>query len=260
MNKDLVTVVITSYNKKKFIKRSIQSALNQTYKTKEVIVFDDKSSDGSTNIIKNIKNIKFFINKKKINKSNPLNQLSAILKCIKKSRGKYIFLLDGDDYFKKKKIEHFLRYFSENHNINVIQDKPFITEEKKILHLKKKNHFFSIWPSIYPTSTIAIRKHFFIEFINFIERNKYPNLEIDSRLVMYANLKNKLKVLNKSYTFYNTDPKGISSKYKKFSKLWWKKRNEAFDYLQYLYRKLGKKFYKGFDYFITKFIMLFVGR
>ena len=31
---------------------------------------------------------------------------------------------------------------------------------------------------------------------------------------MYANLKNKLKVLNKSYTFYNTDPKGISSKYK----------------------------------------------
>ena len=65
MNKDLVTVIITSYNKKKFIKRSIQSALNQTYKTKEVIVFDDKSSDGSTNIIKNIKNIKFFINKKK---------------------------------------------------------------------------------------------------------------------------------------------------------------------------------------------------
>ena len=30
----------------------------------------------------------------------------------------------------KKKIEHFLRYFNENHNINVIQDKPFITEEK----------------------------------------------------------------------------------------------------------------------------------
>ena len=32
---------------------------------------------------------------------------------------------------KKKKIEHFLRYFNENHNINVIQDKPLITEEKK---------------------------------------------------------------------------------------------------------------------------------
>ena len=65
MNRDLVTVIITSYNKKKFIKKSIQSALNQTYKTKEVIVFDDESNDGSTNIIKNIKNIKFFINKKK---------------------------------------------------------------------------------------------------------------------------------------------------------------------------------------------------
>ena len=41
MNEDLVTIIITSYNKKKFIKRSIYSALNQTYKTKEVIVFDD---------------------------------------------------------------------------------------------------------------------------------------------------------------------------------------------------------------------------
>ena len=260
MNKDLVTIIITSYNKKNFIKRSIHSALNQTYKTKEVIVLDDASSDGSISIIKNIKNIKFLINKKRQTKSNPLNQLSAVLKCIKKSRGKYIFFLDGDDYFKKNKIENFLKYFNENDQINVIQDKPFITKEKKILHLKKKKHFFSIWPSIYPTSTIAIRKHFFLEFVNFIEYSKYPNLEIDSRLVMYANLKNKLKVLDKSYTFYNTDPKGISSKYKKFNKNWWKKRDEAFDYLQYVYRKLGKKFYIGFDYLVTKFIMLFLSR
>ena len=137
-----------------------------------------------------------------------------------------------------------------------MQDRPFLIKKKKILSFKNKNHYFSIWPSIYPTSTIAIRKNFFLEFLNFIEHNKYPNLEIDARLIMYANLKKKLKVLNKSYTCYNFDPKGISSKYKKFSKNWWKKRDEAFNYLKYLHYKLDKKFYKGFDYFITKFIML----
>ena len=107
MKNHLITIIITSYNKIKFIKKSIKSALNQTYKKKEVIVYDDGSSDGSEILIKNIRNIKFFTNRNKKNKSNPLNQINAVLKCIKKTRGKYIFLLDGDDYFKKKKLSIF---------------------------------------------------------------------------------------------------------------------------------------------------------
>ena len=257
MSNDLVSIIITSYNKKKFIKKSIKSALNQTYKKKEVIVFDDGSNDGSIKIIKRIKNIKLIINKKKRFQKNPLNQLNAIIECTKKSKGKYIFLLDGDDYFKKKKIFNFLKYFRINKNISVLQDKPSLMKEKKILHLRKKKTLFSIWPSIYPTSTIAIKRDFFLEFMKFIQLRKYPNLEIDSRLVMYANLKKKLKILDKSHSIYNHDPKGISSQYNKFSRNWWKKRDEAFNYLQYLHQKLGKKFYKGFDYLITKLFVLF---
>lgn len=257
MSNDLVSIIVTSYNKKKFIKTSIKSALNQTYKKKEVIVFDDGSNDGSLKIIKNIKNIKLIINKKNRTQTGPLNQLNAIIKCAKKSKGKYIFLLDGDDFFKKKKIFSFLKHFKSNKNLSVIQDKPSLISGKKILHLKKKKTLFSIWPSIYPTSTIAIKRNFFLEFMKFIQPRKYPNLEIDSRLVMYANLKKKLKILDESYSFYNYDPKGISSQYKKFSRNWWKKRDEAFDYLQYLHLASGKKFYKGFDYLFTKLLILF---
>ncbi len=190
--------------------------------------------------------------------SNPLNQLNAIIWCLKKSKGKYIFLLDGDDYFKKNKIETMIKYFEKYKNINVIQDKPYLVNEKKILKLKEKKFFFSIWPSIYPTSCIAIRKRFFIEFVNFIEKDKFPNLEIDSRLVMYVNLKKKLKILSSSYTFYNSDHSGISSNYTKFSINWWKKRDEAFDYLEILHKKLDIKFSKGPDYFFTKLLNKFI--
>ena len=65
MSKDLITIIITSYNKEKYIKKSIRSALNQSYKKKEVIVFDDCSSDNSISIIRKIKNIKLVINKNK---------------------------------------------------------------------------------------------------------------------------------------------------------------------------------------------------
>ena len=57
--------------------------------------------------------------------------------------------------------------------------------------------------------------------------------------------------------FYNFDQHGITSKYKKFSLLWWKKRSEAFEYTKFLTKKLNKKFFKGPDYYITKLVNFF---
>ena len=257
MSKDLITIIITSYNKEKYIKKSIRSALNQSYKKKEVIVFDDYSSDNSISIIRKIKNIKLVINKDKKKKSSPLNQINAIMRSLTKARGKYIFLLDGDDEFKNDKVEKLMKYFKQNIHFKMIQDKPSLRNRKNFFNFKKKNHFFSIWPSIYPTSCIAIKKDYFLKFLKFIEKNKYGNLEIDSRLVIYAFLNNDLKILDNSFTYYNIDNYGISSKYIKFNKNWWKKRNEAFDYMQNLSNKLNLKFFKGPDYIVTKILNLF---
>ena len=46
-----VSIVITNYNYGRFLRRSIDSALQQTHLDKEVIVVDDASSDGSHVII-----------------------------------------------------------------------------------------------------------------------------------------------------------------------------------------------------------------
>ena len=47
----LVSIIITSYNYEKFLAGTIDSALQQTYPVKEIIVVDDGSTDNSCQII-----------------------------------------------------------------------------------------------------------------------------------------------------------------------------------------------------------------
>ena len=64
--KKLVSVLIVNYNNQKYLKRCIQSVINQNYNSKEIIVVDDFSQDNSVEILKNFKkDIKFMVNKKK---------------------------------------------------------------------------------------------------------------------------------------------------------------------------------------------------
>ena len=46
-----ISIVIPSYNKDKYIKKTLDSIFNQTYKNLEVIIEDGGSSDGSLKII-----------------------------------------------------------------------------------------------------------------------------------------------------------------------------------------------------------------
>ena len=47
MKNFLISVIITNYNSKKFLIRSIKSVLEQSYQTFELLVIDDCSTDNS---------------------------------------------------------------------------------------------------------------------------------------------------------------------------------------------------------------------
>jgi glycosyltransferase involved in cell wall biosynthesis len=55
-DKPLVSIVIPVHNGEKYIKESINSCINQTYPTLEIIVVDDKSTDNTLEILKEYSN------------------------------------------------------------------------------------------------------------------------------------------------------------------------------------------------------------
>ena len=258
MKKNLVSILITNYNKGRYLKKTIISCLSQNFDNKEILVFDDCSTDNSLKILNKFKKIKVIRNKKKKFKSCPLNQIYGLSELFKISKGNIIFLLDSDDMFRKNKLFEISKIFKKNKKINFIQDTPLISLFNKRMLLKKKKYFFSIWPSFFPTSCITFERSFFQNFLKVLRKNEFPNLEIDARLSIYAHIRKQFFLTKKCLTIYNYDENGISSKYKKFSKNWWKKRDEAFSYMIFLMKKFNTKLFLGPDFYLTKIINFFI--
>ncbi len=252
MNKK-VSILITNFNKEKFLKKSLESVFRQTYKNYEIILFDDCSTDKSLEIIKKFKKIILIKNSKKKHKSAPLNQINGVLKLFVKSKGKIVCLMDSDDQFINNKLEHINKEFDENKNLKCIFN-LVKNSNSQFTYRNKKNKL--IWPSIFPTSCISFSRKFFKEFKKYIKKNEYPNLEIDARITIFSNFFfNEYNIFKKKLTFYSTDISGINYNMKKYSPGWWLRRYEAYQYLQYILKIKKKKFIPTFDYYVTCFFV-----
>jgi len=254
MHKNYISILITNYNKEKFLDKSLHAVCTQDYKNYEIILFDDCSTDDSIDIIQKYKKIKLIINKSNNKKrSSPINQIKGILECVKKSRGNIICLLDADDCFKKDKLKKIDQFFLKNINLNCVFDMPLNKLAK--FSLKKKIQKSSIWPTIFPTSCISLRRNFMINFLKNVNENDFPHLEIDARLTIFSKFyMNEYNIINKNLTYYNYDPNGITANIDKFSKIWWIRRSEAFSYLRNIMKKKQQRFIFSLDYYLTKFL------
>lgn len=94
-NTDLVSIVVPIYNSEKYLKRCLDSLINQTHKNIEIILINDGSKDGSlklcNNYAKKDERIKLFNNKNHgVSYSRNFG--------IEQANGKYIMFVDSDDY------------------------------------------------------------------------------------------------------------------------------------------------------------------
>jgi glycosyltransferase involved in cell wall biosynthesis len=101
----LASVIITSYNYEKFLSRAIDSALQQTYPMKEIIVVDDGSTDNSRSIIKGYGDQILPVFKENGGITSATNAGFF------RSHGEIIFFLDSDDFFSPHKVETMVNYY-----------------------------------------------------------------------------------------------------------------------------------------------------
>lgn len=91
----LVSIITPSYNKQQFIAETINSVINQIYQNWELIIVDDKSIDGTIELIKDVSNkdnrIKIYLNDTNRGGSYSRNY------GLQKAQGDYVIFLDADD-------------------------------------------------------------------------------------------------------------------------------------------------------------------
>jgi glycosyltransferase involved in cell wall biosynthesis len=94
MNLEL-SVLMTSYNREKYISESIESVLSSTFKNFELIILDDCSSDSTVEIARKYEildsRVKVFVNEKNLGDYPNRNRAASLAK------GKYIKYVDSDD-------------------------------------------------------------------------------------------------------------------------------------------------------------------
>ena len=253
MNKKKISILITNFNKEKFIEECILSCLSQNYNNLEIIIVDNSSTDQSMGIITKYSDKLFIVTKKRDSLHSPKNQIDSLIKAFKKSTGNLILLLDGDDYFLPNKVSHIKDIFLKNNNLDVVFDVPSILANNKFTRLKiKKKYNKKIWPTTIPTSGISFKRVFFENCLEFNLLDSYPTLEIDFRLNFFAQrIQKKFLTIEENLTIYRKVNDGIMSKVNFFSYNWWLKRLQAHYFIIKVYKKSELTYKGNYDFYLT---------
>lgn len=161
----MISIIVPVYNVELYLKRCVESIINQSYTNLEIILVDDGSTDNSSIICDELKNIDErirVIHKKNGGLSDARNAGIEIAK------GEYIGFVDSDDWIEHDMFESLLleleksgagvavtginRIYDNGYNVNqFIRDKIEIYEGKEIIrhYLQQDSFSTAAWDKLY---------------------------------------------------------------------------------------------------------------
>ena len=158
------SIVIPNYNSAKWIKRCLDSILEQTYKDYEIIIVDDMSEDESIGIISSYKcqyedKIKFIKLKEKKYNGGSRNI------GVKNATGDYILFLDCDDYIYSKRTLQDLASFISLNPKDLIRLNYAVRKNKVVIIRVKETKLNELANSVFVAPwTKCIKREKFVPF------------------------------------------------------------------------------------------------
>lgn len=197
----LVSIIVPVYKVEQYLKRCMDSVLNQIYKNIEVILVNDGSPDNCPALCDEYEKIDSrvrVIHKENGGLSSARNVALDIVK------GDYVFFVDSDDWLALDTLEVLSEYLENDYDMISFQ-RTYLTEEKVVEKGEKNPKDMDV--SQYIDASFLGRYDFFVTTkifktevfnnVRFLEGRNYEDLEIMHRL--FLNMK---KVVGLDYFLY----------------------------------------------------------
>lgn len=224
-----VSIIMPSYNKEKYIVKSINSILNQTFVDWELIIIDDCSTDGSVECIKKNQDyrILFYQNEKNIGIANVRNH------ALEMATGEYIALLDADDISLEYRLEKEANFLDAHPEIDVVFggfqeiDENDNIKETYFIPLKNPDYIKAklMVIDVIPNGSCMYRKKF-VDQYNIRYRNGYLGMD-DYLFWVECSLYGKISGMPDLFLYWRNTAQNGTNTYK-YSQEYMQERKEKY--------------------------------
>lgn len=194
---ELISVIVNVYNGEKFIKKCLDSVINQTYKNIEIIIVNDGSTDNTLSICESYKDNRIKI----INQENMGLSLSRNVG-IDNSTGEYLFFVDVDDYIELDAIEYLYKLTKENNTmIATCSTKDIHNYDFKV---KPRKEIVRVISGKEMLKNILMSKDRFGTVWNkLIKKELFDNIRFEDRIINDVVVLYKLALATEKVTYSN---------------------------------------------------------
>ncbi len=168
----MVSIIVPNYNHARFLKRRLDSIINQTYQDFEVIVLDDASTDNSLNLIEQYKDHSKF-SQIIVNTENSGITSKQWKKGIELAKGDFIWIAESDDYADESFLANLVPVLEDNPRVGLVYCQSYIVNEVEQMLSNNKQWTDDLSLTKWKKDYINEGKH---ECANFlIYKNTIPN-------------------------------------------------------------------------------------
>lgn len=153
-----ISIVVPSFNKAKFIGKTLESILTQDYDNFEVIIMDGGSTDGTLRIIE--KYAKRYPEKMKYFSKKDKGQWDAINKGFTKAKGKILGFINADDVYKKGALSEVARLYKLNIDALWFAGRGEVVDGEGTR--------IAVWPTRYKNLLLTLNFYLFFLGVNYL--------------------------------------------------------------------------------------------
>lgn len=244
-----VSIIIPVYNGESYVRKCLDSVINQTYSDLEIIIINDGSKDSTLDILNSYKkrDKRIFI----IDKENEGQAIARNI-ALRKATGDFVTFVDSDDYVELDYIEQFVNLANQKDYDVAVCNHNWVNEEYKSIGTQTFDVNDDVKINFMLTQCGPLGKMFKLSYLKkinfkFLENHIYEDLAV----IPFVAIKTKKIVYLKEFKYNYLIRIGSTMNQVKYNP----KLNDIFDALDNLTKLFNGKYSKELEYIYIRHLL-----